>query len=101
MTFFLEDREPIHLSADNGLLETETRDITVSGNVNLKNENSRLVAEKVHYRHEEQFLFTPSPVEITGDGYRLNADSMNLELDKKRAVFKGNVKGTFSGDLSL
>jgi hypothetical protein len=26
---------------------------------------------------------------------------MTLELDKKRVVFKGNVKGTFSADLSL
>jgi LPS export ABC transporter protein LptC len=73
----------------------------VTGHVELKNEESRLKADELHYRHEKQFLFAQSPVEIIGDGYQLNADSMTLELDKKRVVFKGNVKGTFSADLSL
>jgi len=75
--------------------------VMVTGHVELKNEDSRLLADELHYRHETQFLFAQSPVEIIGDGFQLNADSMTLELDKKRAVFKGNVKGTFSEDLSL
>lgn len=101
MTFFLDDQPPIHLTADSGTLETETRNVTVNGHVKLKNEDSRLLADELHYRHEKQFLFAQSPVEIIGDGFHLNADSMTLELGKKRAVLKGNVKGTFSGDLSL
>jgi lipopolysaccharide export system protein LptC len=101
MTFFIDDQPPIHLSADNGTLETETRNVMVTGHVELKNEGSRLLADELHYRHEKQFLFAQSPVEIIGDGYQLDADSMTLELDKKRAVFKGNVKATFSEDLSL
>jgi len=101
MTFFIDNQPPIHLSADSGTLETETRNVMVTGHVELKNEDSRLLTDELHYRHEKQFLFAQSPVEIIGDGYQLNADSMTLELDKKRAVFKGNVKGTFSEDLSL
>ncbi|MFZ0134119.1 MAG: LPS export ABC transporter periplasmic protein LptC [Desulfobacterales bacterium] len=101
MTFFLDGQPPIHLTADNGVLETETRNVLVTGHVVVKNEDSRLLADALDYRHEQQFLSTQTPVEIIGDGYRLDADSMSLELDKKRAVFKGNVKGTFSEDLSL
>ena len=101
MTFFVDNQPPIHLSADSGTLETETRNVMVTGHVVLKNEESRLLANELRYRHEKQFIFAQSPVEIIGNGYQLNADSMTLELDKKRAVFKGNVKGTFSADLSL
>ncbi len=101
MTFFLDGQPPIHLTADNGVLETETRDVVVTGHVVLKNEDSRLLADALDYRHDKQFLSSRTPVEIIGDGYRLDADSMALELDKKRAVFKGNVKGTFSEDLSM
>lgn len=101
MTFFLDGQPPIHLTADSGVLETETRNVLVTGHVVLKNEESRLLADALDYRHEKHFLSTQTPVEIIGDGYRLDADSMSLELDKKRAIFKGNVKGTFSEDLSL
>ncbi|MFZ0243935.1 MAG: LPS export ABC transporter periplasmic protein LptC [Desulfobacterales bacterium] len=101
MTFFLDGQPPIHLTAENGVLETETRNVLVTGHVVLKNDDSRLLADALDYHHEKQFLSAQTPVEIIGDGYRLDADSMSLELGKKRAVFKGNVKGTFSEDLSL
>ncbi|MFZ0611250.1 MAG: LPS export ABC transporter periplasmic protein LptC [Desulfobacterales bacterium] len=101
MTFFLDGQPPIHLTADNGVLETETRNVLVTGHVVLKNEDSQLLADALDYRHETQFLSVQTPVEIIGDGYHLDADSMSLELDKKRAVFKGNVKGTFSEDLPM
>ncbi|MDP4978469.1 MAG: LPS export ABC transporter periplasmic protein LptC, partial [Desulfobacterales bacterium] len=84
MTFFIDNQPPIHLTADSGTLETETRNVMITGHVELKNEDSRLLADELHYRHETQFLFAQSPVEIIGDGYQLNADSMTLELDKKR-----------------
>lgn len=101
MIFFLEGREPIRLTADSGVLETDTRNLVISGHVVLKNEGTRLTADSLSYRHEQRHISTRSPVIITGDGFQLSADSMIVDLDKKKAVFKGKVKGIFSEDLPL
>ena len=38
MTFFLEDQQEIHLTADSGTLETESQNVSVQGQVDLKNQ---------------------------------------------------------------
>lgn len=101
MTFFLENQQQIHLTADSGILETETQNVSIKGRVELKNEDANLQAEELHYQHERRFIFAETPVTITGEAFRLSAESMALDLEKGRAVFKGKVQAIFNDDFSL
>jgi LPS export ABC transporter protein LptC len=101
MTFFLEGQQEIHLTADSGTLETESQNVSVRGRVELKNDDAHLKAEALHYQHKKRFIYSESPVKITGEAFQLSADSMTLDIEKRRTVLKGNVQGTFSDDFAL
>jgi LPS export ABC transporter protein LptC len=101
MIFFLENRGELHLNADSGVLLTESKDLTVEGNVVLESNGSRLVTDKLDYRNLERLITTDRPVEITGESFRLEAESLSMDLTNNRAVLKGNVSGSFSEDISL
>lgn len=101
MTFFPEDQQRVQLRADSGVLQTETRDVAVNGNVVVLRQSTRLNTESLRYRHDERVLVTDQPVEISAASYRLTAESMELDLQRNRAVFKGKVHGVFQGDFSL
>lgn len=101
MTFFLENQQQIQLTAESGILETETQNISIKGQVKLKNEDANLQTDELHYQHDKQFIFADTPVTITGDVFQLSAESMTLDLEKGRAVLKGNVQATFDDDFSL
>lgn len=99
MVLFMENNRQVHLSADEGTLTTESKDVIVKGNIEVTSEQNRLKTEELHYNHEEKFLYGNVPVEIFGQAFNLKADRMSLDLNKNRAVFEGNVKGYFSEDL--
>ena len=101
MTFFLEGRQHVRLTADSGILETESQNVSVKGRVEMTKADAHLKTEELHYTHKKRFIFSESPVTITGDVFHLRADSITLDLDKGRAVLKGNVQGTFSDDIAL
>ena len=101
MTFYLEDEQDLTLTADSGVLRTESKDLEIKGNVALKNRDALLKTQELRYRHDQRILTSPSPVEITGDSYRLTAERMQLDLNTNRATFEGDVNGAFLEDLSL
>ena len=99
MVFFLENNRRVRLSADKGILATESKDVTVTGNIEVKSEQNRLKTDELHYTYEERLLFGDVPVEIIGQTFNLKADRMSYDLKSNRAVFEGNVRGFFSEDL--
>ena len=101
MTFFMENQREVLLTARQGILRTDTKDIVVDGSVVLTSDDSRLTTEKLSYAHENRLISTDSPVNITGNAYKLSAESMLLDLDRDKVEFVGNVKGHFSEDFSL
>ena len=101
MLFFLESQQQVHLTANTGILETESQNVSVNGRVELKSDDAQLKTEELHYQHKNRFIFSELPVTIIGDAFELSADRMTLDLEKGRAVLKGNVQGTFYDDISL
>lgn len=95
VVFFTKEGE-VFLTARKGLLQTDTKDIEVTGNVVVKNEGYRLESEKLQYERRRHVLLTNEPVEITGESSRLTADSMAFDLRTNKTYFKGNVEGVFS-----
>ena len=64
MTFFMQDGHKVNMTADKGFLQTDSRDITVSGNVVVSRQDVRLTTEKMKYHHDRRLLQTDNPVRI-------------------------------------
>ena len=101
VTFFLKDNTKVYLTANHGILSTDSNDIEVSGNVVVKNENYRLKTEILNYQHKKRILFSKVPVEIVSASSQLTADSMTHDLNLNKTVFKGHIKGIFVENITL
>ncbi|MDI6687196.1 MAG: LPS export ABC transporter periplasmic protein LptC [Desulfobacterales bacterium] len=101
VTFFLKDGGKVYLTADQGILKTDSNDIEVTGNVIVKNESYRLRTKKLNYEHTKRIIFSKVPVEIVGDSLNLTADSMSFDLNANRILFEGRIEGNFSESIAL
>lgn len=99
--FFLEDNSEVTLAADQGILKTDSNDITVSGNVVLNNQEYRMLTEKLNYEHERRVLYSDSPVTITGVSAQLKADSASLDLNSNKITMDGSVEATITNNFKL
>jgi len=101
VTFFLKDGRRVDVTADEGVLATDTRDIEARGNVVVTSGSHRLNTEKIFYDHRQRLISSKTPVRIWGEAFYLNADSMSFDLDTSRAALNGNVKGIFNENFQL
>jgi LPS export ABC transporter protein LptC len=101
ITFFLKDGNQVHLTAEEGVLATDSKDIEVSGNVVVKHQDYRLKTERLRYEHEKRLLFCEVPVKISGEHFELEADAMSVDLNQKSAWFEGHVNGNISQDTAI
>jgi len=101
VVFYMKDGEKAYLTAEKGFLHTESNDIEVAGNVVVKNDNYVLKTEKLNYEHTRRILFSNVSVEISSDSEKLTADSISFDLNTKKTMLEGNVKGTFSENINL
>ena len=101
VTFFLKDNSEIMLSADQGILKTESNDIDVSGHVVLKNKEYKLLTEKLSYIHSQRVLYSKSPVTISGAAAQLAAESLSFDIDAKRLTLEGGVATAIDEDFRL
>lgn len=101
VTFFLKDEGKVYLTADQGILKTDSKDIEVTGNVLVQNETYRLRTKKLNYKHTKRIIFSKVPVEIVGDSLNLTADSMSFDLNTNRILFEGRIDGNFSENVTL
>lgn len=101
LTFFLKNKQEVYLTANKGILKTDSKDIEITGNVIVSNESSKLFTKKIQYKHSQHLLLSKVPVKIVGNSYQLTADRMSLDLNTNKAVFEGRVKGAFSENFSI
>lgn len=99
--FFLKDKSEVYLTADRGILKTDTNNIEVIGNVVVKHTDYRMKTEKLRYKHKERVIFSKKQVKIDGDSFNLVADSMSFDLNINRVLFEGKVEGVFSENFVL
>ena len=101
VTFFLKNKQEVYLTANKGILETDSKDIEITGNVIVINESSRLFTEKIHYKHGLRLLLSKVPVKIIGNSFQLTADRMSLDLNTNKTVFEGRVESAFSENFTI
>lgn len=99
--FFPKEERKVFVTANEGSLKTESNDIDVSGNVLITEGDISLKTENMRYNHDKQTFSSKVPVKITGSDFRLDADSILIDLTTRTSMLKGNVKGTFSENFKL
>jgi LPS export ABC transporter protein LptC len=98
VTFYLNDNGEITLAADQGALITDSNDIEVSGNVVVKNNEYRLLTDRLSYAHAKRVLYSNAPVKISGNSARLAADRISLDLNSQKITLEGGVETTLDDD---
>jgi LPS export ABC transporter protein LptC len=101
VTFFLENDTKAYLTANKGILNTESNDIEVLGEVVLKNDHYQLITESLFYNHEARIMKSMNPVKIVGESSTLMADSMSYDLNTDQVLFEGKVSGAFIGSFKM
>jgi LPS export ABC transporter protein LptC len=101
VVFFLEDNSEINLKADQGILKIDSNDIEVSGHVVLKNQEYKLVIEKLTYTHDRRVLHSNVPATIFSASMQLVADSMAMDLNSNQLTLEGSVETTIDQDFAL
>ena len=93
ITFYLKDKSQVYLTANKGILNIDSNDMEIFGNVVIKNTTYRLKTENLFYRHNRRIIFSKVPVTVTGAAFELAADSMSLNLNTNKTMFEGKVQG--------
>lgn len=101
VTFFLKDGNVIFLTAEKGILKTDTKSITVTGDVKAKTQEYSLKANRLDYESEKKILSSNQPVVLFNPAFTLQADSMVMDTKTQKTLFKGHIKGIFSEKLAL
>jgi len=92
VVYFMKNGKEVRLTANRGMLKTETKDIEVTGQVVLTYSNYTLETEQMNYDHGRRILFSSTPVKIIGDTINLTADSMKYDLAANQTWFQRNVE---------
>ena len=101
ITFYLKDKTEVYLTANKGILKTDSNDMELFGNIVVKNSKYRLKTENLFYRHNKRIIFSKVPVKVTGAAFDLAADSMSLNLNTNKTMFEGKVEGILSESVRL
>ena len=95
VTFFLKNGQQVNVTAEEGILKTDSSNIEASGNVLVINGQYKLNTQNIFYDHHRRLIFSKTPVKIWSDDFDLKADSITFDLNTNRTALKGNVKGIF------
>jgi len=99
--FYLKDGSKVFLKGVEGLVNTETNDVEVIGDVSLENEGYKLTTQKLQYDNKSRVVETRQPVTISDGKSVISANAMTYDLETKNSHFEGNVVGIFSEDKLL
>ncbi len=99
--FFMEDGTRIHLTAEQGVLDTNSNDMQVQGNVRVSEDRYTMVAERLDYNHAARILSSDKPVHIFGRSADLTAERMTYDLNTSQARFEGSVRGILDEHFTL
>ncbi|MFH1156290.1 MAG: LPS export ABC transporter periplasmic protein LptC [Pseudomonadota bacterium] len=96
VVFFMDNGKTVYLTSDQGTLNTETHDMTFSGNVVVSHADYRLLTDKLHYEKKRHIMYSTTRIQLKDAESIIEADSFETDLNRRITVFKGNVKGQLS-----
>ena len=81
--FFMQDGDHVHLTADQGTIYTDSKHLTIAGQVSANPSRYRFQTDVVDYDSDKRELSADTPVKISGQAFTLHADSMAMDLETK------------------
>ena len=101
VTFFMENGDHIYLTADSGVIRTDSSHLQVKGRVTAITEQYRFETEKLEYDPNHRELLSDVPVSLSGKRFSLEANRMIVDLNENVTRFENGVKGTIKDDFQL
>lgn len=99
--FYLKDKNRVRLTAKKGILNTDSNDIKIIGNVVIENKVYTVYTDALRYLNKKRVLFSEAPVKIKGDFLILSGNALSFDLNTDKISMEGNIKGTFSVKTTL
>jgi LPS export ABC transporter protein LptC len=99
--FFMNDGENVHLTAEEGIIYTNSNRMDVSGEVRANTGQYRFRTDSLKYDPATRELSADTPVFLSGRSFTLRANRMAMDLTTNITRFEGDVEGTISEDLQL
>jgi LPS export ABC transporter protein LptC len=86
------------MTGDQGKLQTDTKNIEISGNVEiLSDHGDRLRTDVLHYTHAKNAIHTDGAVTMWGDQMQIRGIGMTLNLKEGQLSLQSRVKGQIQG----
>jgi LPS export ABC transporter protein LptC len=86
------------MTGDRGKLQTDTKNIEISGNVEiLSDRGDRLRTDVLHYTHAQNAVHTDGAVTMWGDQMQIRGVGMTLNLKQGQLSLQSSVKGQIQG----
>ncbi|WP_419662751.1 conserved uncharacterized protein, Lipopolysccharide-assembly, LptC-related [Desulfosarcina variabilis str. Montpellier] len=98
---FMTDGDNVHLTADEGIIYTDSNRLAVSGNVVAKTRLYQFRTESVVYDPDTRELRSDTPITVSSESVSLKANTMTMKLSSRITFFEGGVEGTISEDFKL
>ena len=99
--FYTKENKEVHLTSDEGVLNTKTHDMIFSKNVIVRHETYSLKTEKLHYEKKAHIIHSDAQVRLEDQESVITADSMVTHLNQNRTILQGHVKGKFSESFNI
>jgi LPS export ABC transporter protein LptC len=88
LEFYGPENEVIYLRAQEGLVNTKDRDLTLRGGVTLKRGDFTVRTAEVRYLAKERALVAPEEIVLEGPRAQVSGKGLSIDLNKKRLVLK-------------
>ncbi len=99
--FYTKKETQVHLTSDEGILNTRTHDMTFLKNVIVRHETYTLRTDKLHYKKKPHIITSDVHVTLEDRESVIEADSMVTKLNQNKTILKGHVKGKFSENFNI
>jgi lipopolysaccharide export system protein LptC len=94
--FYTKENTQVRLTADEGELNTKTHDMRFSKHVTIRHQRYTLTSETLHYAKKPHIIRSDSRVTVDDGDSVIEADSMEILLNRDLIILKGHVEGQFS-----
>lgn len=94
--FYTNQNTQVHLTADQGELDTNTHNMTFSKRVSIRYQHYTLTSETLHYAKKPHIIRSDSKITVKDEYSAIEADSMEIQLNRNLIILKGHVQGQFS-----
>ena len=94
LTFFSDEGKVYKLTADDGELYTDSKDVNVSGNVVLTEEGYHVRADSFKYNAEERKIFTNDRVSLKSKELVMTGKGMVVDLEEEKLHILEEVKAS-------